>query len=156
MTVTATKCARNDSLRRPAPHARLAAVALGSLMATGGGTLLAQDAGSGCPIMGAANKLTAAMAPAQRSSSSPAEAAANLADLAFREVDAASRQGSQGGGYDNQDWWPNQLKLDVLHRNSPMSNPMGDDFDYAEEFGKLDLAAVKKDIEEVLPTSQDW
>jgi catalase-peroxidase len=56
----------------------------------------------------------------------------------------------------NQNWWPNQLKLNALRQNSPLSNPMGEDFNYAEEFKTLDLAAVKKDIEAVLTTSQDW
>ena len=57
---------------------------------------------------------------------------------------------------DNRDWWPNQLDLRPLHQNSPASNPMGADFDYAAEFAKLDLAALKKDIEQVLTSSQDW
>ena len=56
----------------------------------------------------------------------------------------------------NRDWWPNQLDLSVLHVHSPRSNPMGEDFDYAEAFQRLDLAAVKQDIEQVLTTSQDW
>ena len=56
----------------------------------------------------------------------------------------------------NRDWWPNQLNLEILHQNSPQSNPMGEEFDYAAEFKKLDLAAVKKDIEAVMTTSQDW
>ncbi len=56
----------------------------------------------------------------------------------------------------NRDWWPNQLKLEVLRRNSSLSDPMGEDFNYAEEFKTLDLAAVKKDIEAVMTTSQDW
>ncbi len=54
------------------------------------------------------------------------------------------------------DWWPNQLNLDILHQNSPMGNPMGTDFDYAEEFQKLDLDALKADIEALMTTSQDW
>jgi len=54
------------------------------------------------------------------------------------------------------DWWPNKLNLDILHQNSAKSNPLGEDFNYAEEFQKLDLAAVKKDIKELLSTSQDW
>ena len=58
--------------------------------------------------------------------------------------------------YSNRDWWPNQLRLDVLHQNAPASNPLGADFDYAAEFSKLDLEAVKKDIEKMLTTSQDW
>ncbi len=56
----------------------------------------------------------------------------------------------------NRDWWPNQLNLEILHQNSPLSNPMGEEFNYAEEFKKLDLDALKKDIEAVMTTSQDW
>ncbi len=55
-----------------------------------------------------------------------------------------------------RDWWPNQLDLQMLHQNSPLSNPMGEAFNYAEEFKKLDLAAVKKDLAELMTTSQDW
>ena len=55
-----------------------------------------------------------------------------------------------------KDWWPNQLDLSVLHSHSPRSNPLGVDFDYKNEFAKLDLAALKQDIVEVLNTSQDW
>ena len=56
----------------------------------------------------------------------------------------------------NQDWWPNQLNLKVLRQNSPLSNPLGRDFNYAEEFKTLDLEALKNDIIEVMTTSQDW
>jgi catalase-peroxidase len=56
----------------------------------------------------------------------------------------------------NIDWWPNQLDLSVLRQHSPVSDPMDEDFDYAEEFSKLNLKAVKKDIEELMTTSQDW
>ncbi|MEX2207071.1 MAG: catalase/peroxidase HPI [Myxococcota bacterium] len=56
----------------------------------------------------------------------------------------------------NRDWWPNQLNLKVLRQNSPSSDPMGRDFNYAEEFKTLDLDALKKDIEAVMTTSQDW
>jgi catalase-peroxidase len=56
----------------------------------------------------------------------------------------------------NRDWWPNQLPLEILHQNSPLSNPMGEEFNYAEEFKKLDLNALKKDIEVVMTTSQEW
>ena len=58
--------------------------------------------------------------------------------------------------YSNRDWWPNQLNLEILHQNSTKSNPMGADFNYAEEFKKLDLDALKKDIKELITTSQDW
>ncbi len=60
------------------------------------------------------------------------------------------------GGTSNRDWWPNQLNVNALHRNSPAGDPMGADFDYAEAFTSLDLAAVKADIETVMTTSQDW
>ena len=56
----------------------------------------------------------------------------------------------------NRDWWPNQLNLSVLHQNAPRSNPMGEGFNYAEEFKKLDLDALKKDLEQLMTTSQDW
>ena len=61
-----------------------------------------------------------------------------------------------GGAFSLRDWWPNQLNVQVLHQNSPQSNPMGKEFNYAEEFKKLDLDALKKDIEAVMTTSQDW
>ena len=60
------------------------------------------------------------------------------------------------GGTSNRDWWPNQLNLDVLRANSPKSDPMDPGFDYAEAFASLDLAAVKRDIGEVMTTSQAW
>ena len=56
----------------------------------------------------------------------------------------------------NQQWWPNQLNLKVLHQNSPASDPMGESFNYAEEFKTLDLEALKKDIEALMTTSQAW
>jgi len=63
---------------------------------------------------------------------------------------------SAGGGAANRDWWPNRLKLNILRQNSTLVDPMGEDFDYAEEFKSLDLAAVKKDLAELMTTSQDW
>ncbi len=61
-----------------------------------------------------------------------------------------------GTGTSNQDWWPNQLSLEILHQHSPVSSPMDADFNYAEEFKKLDLAALKKDLTAVMTDSQDW
>jgi catalase-peroxidase len=61
-----------------------------------------------------------------------------------------------GGGTSNRDWWPNQLKLNILRQHSAKSNPMGDDFNYAEEFKTLDLAAVKQDLVDLMTDSQDW
>jgi catalase-peroxidase len=59
-------------------------------------------------------------------------------------------------GRSNREWWPNQLNLSALHSNHPAADPMGESFDYAEEFTSLDLGAVKKDIEAVMTNSQDW
>jgi catalase-peroxidase len=61
-----------------------------------------------------------------------------------------------GGGTTIRDWWPNQLNLNILHQHSSKSNPMGEAFNYAEEFKKLDLAAVKKDLYALMTDSQDW
>ena len=61
-----------------------------------------------------------------------------------------------GKGTSNQDWWPNQLNLKVLHQNSALSNPMGEAFNYADEFKKLDLAALKQDLYALMTDSQDW
>ncbi len=62
---------------------------------------------------------------------------------------------NQAGATSNRDWWPNQLRLDILHQHSSLSNPMGGDFHYAEEFKSLDLAAVKKDLLALMTDSQD-
>jgi catalase-peroxidase len=61
-----------------------------------------------------------------------------------------------GGGTTNRDWWPNQLNLDILHQQSSKSNPMGEGFNYAKEFKRLDLKAVKKDLRKLMTTSQEW
>src|ERR1043165_6338537 len=56
----------------------------------------------------------------------------------------------------NRDWWPNHLNLEILHQPSRASDPLGEEFNYAEEFKKLDLDALKKDVVKVMTTSQDW
>jgi catalase-peroxidase len=61
-----------------------------------------------------------------------------------------------GSGPTNQDWWPNQLRIDILHQHSAKANPLGADFVYAKEFKSLDLEAVKKDLRELMTRSQDW
>ena len=61
-----------------------------------------------------------------------------------------------GSGQSNRDWWPNSLNLTILRQHSTLSDPMGEDFDYAEEFNKLDLKAVKEDLYELMTNSQDW
>jgi len=64
--------------------------------------------------------------------------------------------GQAQGGTSNRDWWPNRLNVQVLHQNPPARNPLGAEFDYAEAFKTIDLEALKKDIEAVMTTSQDW
>jgi catalase-peroxidase len=71
-------------------------------------------------------------------------------------VTGASNKPIAGGGTSNRDWWPNQLNLKILHQHSTKSNPMGRAFNYAEEFKKLDLKAVKKDLYALMTDSQEW
>ena len=71
-------------------------------------------------------------------------------------VTGMSKKRVAGGGTKNRDWWPNQLNLKMLHQNPESRNPMGEDFNYAEEFKKLDLEAVKKDLHDLMTDSQDW
>ena len=63
---------------------------------------------------------------------------------------------ASGGGTSNRDWWPSQLNLNMLHQHSSMSNPMGEEFNYADEFKKLDLGALKQDLYALMTDSQDW
>ena len=71
-------------------------------------------------------------------------------------VTGGAHKQATGRGTSNPDWWPNQLNLKILHQHSSKSNPMGEAFNYAEEFKKLDLEAVKKDLRELMTKSQDW
>ena len=68
----------------------------------------------------------------------------------------AMLQHTKAGGKGNRDWWPEQLNLAILNQNSPLTNPMGEDFNYAEEFKSLDLDAVIKDLRALMTDSQDW
>ncbi|EIJ37279.1 catalase/peroxidase HPI [Galbibacter orientalis DSM 19592] len=68
----------------------------------------------------------------------------------------AAPKHSAGGGTSNKDWWPNRLKVNILRQHSSLSNPMGDNFNYAEEFKKLDYQALKKDLHALMTDSQDW
>ena len=67
-----------------------------------------------------------------------------------------SPEPAPGRPHTNQDWWPNQLNLQVLSQHSPRSNPMGESFDYAAEFAGLDVEALKRDVLEVMTSSKDW
>lgn len=71
-------------------------------------------------------------------------------------VTGMTRKAAVSGGTSNRDWWPNQLNLKILHQNSHLSNPMGTEFNYADEFKKLDLDALKKDLYALMTDSQEW
>lgn len=71
-------------------------------------------------------------------------------------ITGRTRDVTAGGGTSNKDWWPNKLNLKILHQHSHLSNPMGESFNYAEEFKKLDLEALKKDLYALMSDSQDW
>jgi catalase-peroxidase len=73
-----------------------------------------------------------------------------------RPVTDCAHKHTAGGGTTNRDWWPNRLRLEILHQHSGKSNPMGEDFDYAQEFKSLDLAAVKQDLAALMTNSQEW
>jgi catalase-peroxidase len=71
-------------------------------------------------------------------------------------VTGRTRKAAAGGGTSNRDWWPNQINLKILHQHSRLGNPMGGEFNYAEEFKKLDLKALKKDLYALMTDSKDW
>ena len=77
-------------------------------------------------------------------------------DISKCPVMGGAHAHTEAGNSANLRWWPNQLNLKILHQNSSLSDPMDEDFDYAEEFKTVDLDELKKDIEEVMTTSQDW
>lgn len=113
-------------------------------------------------ITGLAAACLATAAIAQETKTAKAPTSATKADAAAQcpVIGGTQRPASQrhtaAGSMTTRDWWPEQLNLQILHQNSPKSNPLGADFNYAEEFKKLDLAALKKDLTELMTTSQDW
>jgi len=74
----------------------------------------------------------------------------------MHDVNAPLARHTAAGSMSNGDWWPNKLRLEILRQNSAKSDPLGEDFNYADEFNKLDLAAVKKDLKALMTDSQDW
>lgn len=80
----------------------------------------------------------------------------NLSGESKCPFSGASLKQTAGSGTRNTDWWPNQLKLNVLRQYSSLSNPMDKSFNYAEEFKSLDFDALKKDIYDLMTSSQDW
>ncbi|MCB0353820.1 MAG: hypothetical protein KDD64_09860, partial [Bdellovibrionales bacterium] len=77
-------------------------------------------------------------------------------DMTKCPVMGGMKRHTQAGALSNRDWWPNQLNLDILNQNSPLLDPMGEEFDYAAEFKKIDYAALKKDLETLMTSSQEW
>ncbi|WP_452220863.1 catalase/peroxidase HPI [Lacinutrix salivirga] len=69
---------------------------------------------------------------------------------------SGAQKRAAGGGTSNRDWWPNELKLNILRQNAPKSNPLGDDFDYAKAFNSVDFKALKQDVIDLMTDSQDW
>ncbi len=79
-----------------------------------------------------------------------------MTEIATCPFSGSSGRTAAGRGTSNRDWWPHQLNLNILHQHAPASNPMGPAFDYAEEFSKLDYAALKRDLFALMTDSQDW
>ena len=105
-------------------------------------------AGARCPVTGLTSVST-------ESANSAAGASGHSAG-SHATSSTTTPAASPSANYTNNDWWPNRLDLTILHQNSVLSNPMGADFDYATEFNKLDLDALKKDLTALMTDSQDW
>lgn len=143
---------------RKARLAMLSAVACGTVFFLGSSTSFGQsgDAAS-CPVLGNGNSAHANGTGSPSGSKCPVTGALqSLTALTSFSAPVDGTANTASGMYTNKDWWPNQLNLRILHQNSPMGNPMGPDFNYAEEFQKLDLDAIKKDIIDLMTDSQDW
>ena len=166
-TTTASRCpvmkgAAQRSTTRPSIGARLVwlvALVLGCLAGLNGGTVLAQDATSNPQTKGGGQEV-ADKQDSQHSGSLGENLATNSMDSSNKCPVMHESPGvyspAAAGTMSIRDWWPNQLNLQILHQNSAKSNPMGEDFNYAEEFKKLDLVTLKKDIDVLMTTSQDW
>jgi catalase-peroxidase len=98
----------------------------------------------------------ASLVAAQDGSNAPKDQALDPAKCPVMGKPAGPGRSTIAGGHANSDWWPEQLNLKILHQNNAKGNPLGADFDYAQEFKKLDLAALKKDLEKLMTSSQDW
>jgi catalase-peroxidase len=94
-------------------------------------------------------------ATAQRSMESTAECPFHQGKQEDVKTEA-SKISSGSNVLSNREWWPNQLNLNVLRQNSSLSNPMDKEFDYAKEFSRLDMQALKKDLHELMTKSEDW
>ena len=115
---------------------------------------------TGVAILSTATSVFAQNRTAPKDGGKPTEGAAIESSSKCPVIGGTQRPVSEritaAGGRSTEDWWPNQLNLKILHQNSAKSDPMGPGFNYAEEFKKLDLNALKKDIVALMSTSQDW
>lgn len=111
-------------------------------------------AGAVCPVTGMRSTSTAGSATVAETQ--PANPNGERYPLGMDDMPDRPYGNTTWGAMNLGDWWPHQLNLQLLHQNSAKANPLGPDFNYAEAFSKLDLAAVKRDIEKVMTTSQDW
>ena len=145
---SATRFLARQEPQEPQPRGRPPRTGLAAWkLALAWGSLAA--AGCAAPAEEAPPAAPAAQAvPSGHPKSAPAEGVCPMGGAAQRPTAAGSAS--------NGDWWPNQLNLGILHQHSPLSDPMGADFNYAEEFKRLDLAALRKDVEALLTRSQDW
>ncbi|MFM2165883.1 MAG: Catalase-peroxidase [Verrucomicrobiota bacterium] len=100
--------------------------------------------------------LVSAAAQDKQAAAKPDTAMQDLSKCPVMGQPAPASRHTAASAMSNRDWWPNQLNLSILHQNSPKGNPMGEGFNYVEEFKKLDYAALKKDLEQLMTTSQDW
>ncbi len=125
-------------------------LALSCLVGTHGGLVLAETPGSDRPTQDGGTPVGDDKSPPT------AESDGATMERGKHQGTGAALRPTVAGSWSNRDWWPNRLNLEILHQNSPMSNPLGEDFNYAEEFKKLDRAALKKDLEALMTTSQDW
>ena len=80
----------------------------------------------------------------------------NSGDISKCPFFSGTKKETSGGGVKNRDWWPNELKLNILRQNAAKSNPMGEDFDYAKAFNSIDFSALKEDVTNLMTDSQDW
>ncbi len=158
VTTTAKGSAQRHAMRRilGTSSVLLAGLALGCFLRADVGALLAQATNAKPPTESggrpAENQQKSQPAKPVREKIEPA-AECPVIGGTHRPT---SERHTAAGTMSNGNWWPNQLNLQILHQNSPKSNPMGEDFNYAAEFKKLDLEAVKKDLQELMTTSQDW
>ena len=146
----------NSSMRR-ARMLMLSAVAMGTVFAAGTDRVLGQSEPVSNTSTAPSGHAAAAHGPTTGGGKCPVTGALqSLTALTSYSPTTDATSNTTSGMYTNKDWWPNQLNLKILHQNSPAGNPLGADFNYSEEFQKLDLEAIKKDIKDLMTTSQDW